>query len=75
VCAIGSVGLKRGISMEALDPHDYDKIAATFGIAAALVQEIEWMNDEGAYYSTPKDRWQRMRAWVASQIKDIPAHE
>ncbi len=72
VCAIGSVGARRGVDLEALDPWNYDKIAEVFGIAPALVREIEFMNDEaGGYWhpDTPERRWQRVRQWVAEQIK------
>lgn len=70
VCAIGSLGLARGVEMERLDVDDYESIAKTFGVAAPLVQEIEWMNDEaGIWKETPEQRWSRMRQWVESQIK------
>lgn len=71
VCAIGSVGIKRGLDMSDLDVEEPRQIAKQFGIAPALVQEIEYMNDEGTYLpETPEERWTRMRAWVASQIAD-----
>lgn len=73
VCAIGSLGLARGVDMSALDPDDYDKIADVFGVAHQLVQEVEYMNDEYGYGDSPQARWSRMRAWVASQIKPEPA--
>lgn len=44
-------------------------LAAEFDVAECLVQEIEWMNDEGAYNETTESRWQRMRNWVVSQLK------
>jgi hypothetical protein len=69
VCALGSVGVKRGVELEKLDPVDYDTIAGVFGIAHQLVQEIEWINDEGRYYKTPEERWQYMRAWAAENLK------
>ncbi len=69
VCAIGSVGLKRGVAMEALDPHEADQIADTFGIAVALVREIEFENDEcGRHRETPEERWSRMRSWAKTQL-------
>lgn len=73
VCAIGSLGLARGVEMEGLDVENYRSIAQTFDVAAPLVQEIEWMNDEGTWQETPEQRWSRMRDWVASQIKAAPA--
>lgn len=68
VCAIGSVGLKRGIDMSVLDPEDPDTIAGKFGIAHQLVQEIEYLNDEAYFGQTPEGRWKFMRDWAASQI-------
>lgn len=70
VCAIGSVGLKRGIDMQNLDPYDYDILASAFNIAHQLVREIEYVNDECGYQDTPETRWTRVRNWVASQIKE-----
>lgn len=67
VCAIGSVGLRRGVDMSEIDPEDPDAIAATFGIAHQLVSEIEFMNDE-AFYGSAEARWQFMRAWAARNI-------
>lgn len=73
VCAIGSVGVRRGVDMSKLDPHDPETIAGTFGIASQLVQEIEFLNDEAFYGSTDEGRWQFMRQWAVSQIaKDAP---
>lgn len=70
VCAIGSVGLMRGVDMTGLDPDEPDQIAATFGIASPLVQEIEFLNDEAYYGSTAEGRWRFMRNWAASHIKE-----
>lgn len=64
VCAIGAVGLKRGVVMWNLDPEDPETIAGKFDIADCLVREIEYMNDEGWYRDTPEKRWQRMREWA-----------
>lgn len=82
VCAIGSVGLKRGIEMTDLDPENYTAIAKRFGIAESMVREIEYENDEignhwhlsseGKYCwknETPEERFIRVRAWVVSQIR------
>lgn len=71
VCAIGSVGLKRGVDMSTIDPEDYDKIAGIFGIAHQLVQEIEWMNDEGQWNPTPEKRWQFMRDWAVKNLRPL----
>jgi len=74
VCAIGSVGLKRGIDMTQLDVENPDQLAKAFGIAPALVQEIEFMNDDDFSYqeTTPEKRFEQMRNWVARQIKNDP---
>lgn len=73
VCALGVVGAKRGINLETLDPEEPEELARTFGIAHQMIQEIEFMNDEGlGYYcsETPEQRFQRMYAWAKENIKD-----
>jgi hypothetical protein len=70
VCAIGALGKARGVDMKGLDPEDSERVSATFDIARQLACEVVYMNDEAEYRSeTPSQRWERMRAWVASQIK------
>lgn len=74
VCAIGSVGRVRGIDMNNIDPEDYSTVAGTFGIAEALAQEIVWLNDEaGPPSETPEQRFERMRKWVASRLRNATA--
>lgn len=68
VCAIGSIGRRRGVDMGALDPEDPDGIAAAFGITHQLVREIEYMNDEAFYGLGDDDRWRFMRDWALSQL-------
>ena len=46
VCAIGAVGVKRGVDMASVDPDEYGDVARLFGIKAMLAQEIEYVNDE-----------------------------
>lgn len=70
VCAIGSVGARRGVDMSKLDPDDPGPIAGAFGIAESLAREIEYMNDEGGCWDeTPEQRWQRMRRWAVGNLK------
>jgi hypothetical protein len=47
-----------------------DGIAKAFGIAPALVQEIEFMNDDDFCYRrvTDEERYHCMRVWVEAQI-------
>lgn len=51
VCAIGTVGLTRGLDMEGIVPDDWDAVAAKFGIAPAMVREIVYENDEVGGYN------------------------
>lgn len=69
VCAIGVVGLRRGIDVGELDPVDRDGVASAFGIAGALAAEIFYENDELAL-ETPEHRYERMRRWVVANIRD-----
>lgn len=69
VCALGCVGVKRGVDMKKLDPEDPRGIADAFGVARQLVQEIEYVNDEEADYLTPEQRWRHIRDWVARNLR------
>ena len=55
------------------------RLAKTFDIAAPLAQEIQYLNDEHFDFTyvenkrhnyTPEERWQEMRKWVVSKIKE-----
>lgn len=73
VCALGSVGVKRGIEMTGLDPEDADTVAARFDIAPCLAQEIEFLNDGDFDWkeTTPEQRWQNMRAWAVRHLRPV----
>lgn len=72
VCAIGSVGQARGIDMSKLSPEEYWQVAEAFGISEALTREIVFMNDNDGYRDeTPEKRFDRMRAWVVNNLKDL----
>lgn len=69
-CALGVIGAKRGIDLDAIDPDDAESIHVPFGIANSMAREIEWINDEaGPHVQTPEQRWERVRAWVALHIR------
>ena len=68
VCAIGALGVARGIDLNQLDPEDYDAVAEAFNIAHQLAQEVAWLNDEVYSSETPDERFKRMRAWAATQL-------
>ena len=71
-CAMGAVGLARGVDMSRLDPENIEGVAGTFGISDALAKEIAFENDQDFSYGTeetPEARYARMRKWVESHIK------
>jgi hypothetical protein len=84
VCAIGAAGKLRGVDMTNLDPEDAETVAGRFDISDCLAREIVYMNDDGSCLQefewrdgkrrwrgeTPEERYDRMRKWVRSQIKD-----
>jgi hypothetical protein len=74
VCAIGAVGLARGVDMSGVNPDDAARVGKMFGIAEAMAKEVVYQNDEGAPYwlgeETPEARWSRVREWAVSQIKE-----
>lgn len=67
VCAMGAVGLKRGIDMSWIDPDDRGQVAETFGISRAMAAEIAYENDDR--HETPEHRWSRMRLWVTENLQ------
>ena len=74
VCAIGALGLSRGVDMSDLDPEHADRVADRFGIAECLAREVTFQNDEhGDFWhhdtESPEARWQRMRNWAARNLK------
>lgn len=84
VCALGALGVARGVDMSKLDPDEPEYVAAAFNIAPCLAQEIVYLNDEHLDRMwdeaqrrmenvTPEKRWQSMRDWVAGKI--LPAIE
>lgn len=70
-CALGVVGAKRGINLEAIDPHDAEIVASEFDIAEPLAKEIVYLNDEECAHKSPEERWQYMRNWVQENIKVV----
>lgn len=71
VCAIGAVGVTRGIDMSKLDPEDRESVGRVFGIAPALAAELVFENDQDFSWGdeeTPEARYARMHRWVESQI-------
>ncbi|UIN53570.1 hypothetical protein [Pseudomonas kribbensis] len=81
-CTLGVIGAKRGLDMKGIDAHCRESVAQAFGIAEAMAAEIVYENDEspGEFIQqsdgrwklipdTPEQRWQRMRKWVDSHIK------
>lgn len=83
-CTLGVLGAKRGIDMSSIDSHCRESVSEAFGIAEAMAAEIVFENDEhpGNYEpqadgrskwvaESPERRWQRMRNWVESNIKEV----
>jgi hypothetical protein len=70
VCALGALGLRRGMDLDQLDPEDRERVAAAFNIAPALAAEVVYENDEAwSYNEAPAARWTRMRAWAVAQLE------
>ena len=69
-CTLGVLGNARGIDMASLDPDNREGVAAVFDTAPALAAEIFYENDECCWLDeTPERRFERMRRWVASNIR------
>lgn len=70
-CAMGAVALKRQLDVGEVEPSDREQVALAFGIAPALAAEIASTNDDDFSWrdETPEKRFERVRAWVAEQIR------
>jgi len=69
VCALGAVGLARGMDMTDLDSYDREQVAIAFAVAPALAAELSYINDESsARPESPDERWVRVRAWVVASL-------
>ena len=55
--------------MSQLDPECPQAIAKAFGIALALVQEIEYMNDDYGRCD-PAGRWKLVRDWAVRNTRE-----
>lgn len=75
VCAIGAVCKSRGIDVSKIDYDDPQSVGKAVGITRILAAEIEFMNDEwtDSWKEAPDRRWQRMREWVANNLKQPEA--
>jgi len=68
-CAIGVICKLRGLDVSKVDYEEPKEVGALVDISSILAAEIEYENDEGAFYSeTPEKRWSRMRKWVDENI-------
>ena len=73
-CTLGAVGAARSLDMKPLEDADREDIAKAFGISEALAAEIMFENDEDFVWRSRDEhsgeaRWNRMRAWIESQIE------
>lgn len=81
VCALGAVGLKRGIPLapleEAAEESDGERLGGAFDVARQLALEVEYINDEAGPYrggETPRARWERVRTWAIDNLRgDLPS--
>lgn len=72
-CTLGAVGRARGTDMQSVAVDDHESVAHLFGVPHALACEIMYENDEGSWAyggEEPRQRWERMRRWIVSNLKD-----
>ena len=71
VCLLGAAGRKRNISdIDKIDSEEHGILASKFDVAECLIQEIEYVNDEGARKTeTPEETFARVRNWLVKSIK------
>lgn len=67
-CTLGVICKARGIT-ELPDAYDAESVGMRLGIARSMAAEIAYENDEFFRHETPEQRWTRMRAWVAENLR------
>ncbi|VII92403.1 MULTISPECIES: hypothetical protein [unclassified Pseudomonas] len=70
-CTLGVLSAKRSIEMSVIDAHCRETVSGAFRIAPAMAAEVVFENDECGWNETPEQRWQRMRKWIGSHIKEV----
>ena len=71
-CTLGALGHRRGVDMSQFNDDGYadqEAVADALSLPRACVCEVMFKNDEVYCPGGPVERWQRMRNWVASQIR------
>jgi hypothetical protein len=70
-CALGAVGLHREIEMDECAEVDASDTAKMFGLARSMAAEIMFVNDDGAIGpESPEQRFERVRRWAVSNLKE-----
>lgn len=76
VCALGALRRAKALPLDdAIADSDWDELGKAFAVAPMLCQEVMFENDQDFSYNadaTPEARWERMRGWVAEQIRPKP---
>ena len=72
-CALGVLGLARGIDPEYLAAlgDDYDRASKSFGASISLIRHIQDENDHRLKNATQDQRWAHVRGWAASKIDNL----
>jgi hypothetical protein len=71
MCALGVLGVTRGIDLDKIDPEEPEQVADAFDIATQLAQEIVFENDEAyGWHEPPEHRYIRILRWVESNIRN-----
>ena len=67
--ALDVLGVARGIDLT----DRPGQVASVFRHCRAVAREVVFMNDEWLSNETPEQRYERMKTWVAAQIKPANA--
>jgi hypothetical protein len=66
-CALGALGLARGMDTSKIRAHAPHNVARAFDIAQSMAAEIEYVNDDMAP-SDPEKRWQYVYEWAKRNL-------
>ncbi len=69
VCAVGAYGKRKGLDLSKFDSDSStDEVGIAGGMPALVAWKVVEMNDVEFDHVTPEQRYEKMLAWVESQL-------
>jgi hypothetical protein len=71
-CALGAAALRRGVDVSDVSDDCPHEVGKALNVTHHLAAEVAEINDLGGKGETGRDRWTRVRKWVADHLSEEP---